>query len=174
MTGITFLFMALLKENRAEALSLMWGSVLTVSASGICFLAAVTAAIIIFLIVFNKGIAAVIFDRTVARASGLPEKFIFYALVTLCAASLSVNISNIGGLLIYSLIAIPPATAYQFSKKIKPMYALSALFSFAACALGLAASYFFNLPTGASVIITSSLIFFISMGYKNAREKRIF
>jgi len=47
--------------------------------------------------------------------------------------------------------------------KIKPMYILSALFAFAACGLGLFASYLFNLPTGASVIVISSIIFFISM-----------
>ncbi|MCL2389567.1 MAG: metal ABC transporter permease [Elusimicrobia bacterium] len=163
MLGLAFLFMALIQENRALALSLMWGSPLTVSVRDIYFIAACAAAVLTFLVVFNKGIIAVIFSRDLAKASGIAEKPIFYALIILCALSVSVNISGIGGLLIYSLITIPTATAYQFSQKIKPMYFLSALFALAACWLGLLASYIFNLPTGASVVLMACLIFFISL-----------
>lgn len=166
MLGFAFLFMGRLGTKTSEALSMMWGSILTISVKETVFLAVIAALIIIFLAVFNKGIISVIYNRGIAFACGIPEKFIFYALLILCAITVSLNIKTIGGLLIYSLITIPPAAAAQLTKKLRFMYINSVIIAVSSCVCGLFVSYAFDLPAGASIVTVSSLIFAFSFIYK--------
>ena len=170
MLGFAFLFMGKLGAKTPEALSLMWGSILTVSVKETIFLALVSAVILTVLFVFHKGIIAVIYNRSIAFACGIPEKFIFYALLILCAVTVSVNIKTIGGLLIYSLITIPPASAAQFTKKLGFLYALSSFFAVISCVAGLFMSYVFDLPAGASIVIVVSFVFAVSFSYKKIKS----
>jgi ABC-type Mn2+/Zn2+ transport system permease subunit len=147
----------------------MWGSILTVSYGDIALLAAVCASILFFLFFFRRGITAVIYDRSVAFACGIPEKFIFYCLIILCAVTVSLNIKTVGGLLIYSLIAIPAATAAQFTKKLPLLYAFSSSFAILSCLSGLSLSYAFDLPAGASIIVAAAAIFAGCLAVKNMR-----
>lgn len=162
MLGLAFLFMAKLKSDTSEALSLMWGSILTINYFEVLLLGTVAAIILIFLVVFRKGIIAVIYNRQISAASGIPEKFIFYSLLILCALTVSINIKTIGGLLIYSLITIPAAAASQFSKNLKSMYFISVSFAISSCVVGLFVSYFFDLPAGASIILVTTSLFILS------------
>ncbi|MCL2144511.1 MAG: metal ABC transporter permease, partial [Endomicrobia bacterium] len=166
MLGFAFLFMGKLGSKTSEALSLMWGNILTISINETIFLALISILILIFMLVFNKGIIAVIYNRSIAFACGIPEKFIFYSLLILCAVTVSLNIKTIGGLLIYSLITIPPVSAAQITKKLKNLYLLSSFFAIFSCVAGLFASYIFDLPAGASIVIVSSLLFALSFIYK--------
>lgn len=166
MLGFAFLFMGKLGTKTSEALSLMWGSILIISVKETAFLILITLVILLFLLVFNKGIISVIYNRSIAFACGIPEKFIFYSLLILCAITVSLNIKTIGGLLIYSLITIPPASASQITKKLKNLYILSVLFAVLSCILGLFVSYIFDLPAGASIVIVSSCVFAFSIIYK--------
>lgn len=166
MLGLAFLFMSKLDSGLSEALSFMWGNILLVSIKDIYLLGGVALALLFFLLIFNKGIIAVIYNRAIARACGIPERFIFFSLLILCAVTVSLNIKTIGGLLIYSLITIPAATAAQFTANLKNMYVLSVVFAIASCVSGLFVSYLFDLPVGASVIVATSAIFMISIVYK--------
>lgn len=166
MLGFAFLFMGKLGTKTSEALSLMWGSILIISAKETFFLFLIAVFIFIFLLVFNKGIIAVIYNRSIAFACGIPEKFIFYSLLILCAVTVSINIKTIGGLLIYSLITIPPAAAAQTTKKLKFMYINSVIIAVCSCVSGLFLSYAFDLPAGASIVIMSVFMFFVCIIYK--------
>ena len=93
----------------------------------------------------------------------ISEKYIFYALLIFSSITVSLNLHAVGGLLIYSLIALPSSTAYQLTHKIKTMYILSSLFAVGSCFSGLFASSIFHLPVGATIIIISCVIFGVSM-----------
>jgi manganese/iron transport system permease protein len=70
---------------------------------------------------------------------------------------------SIGGLLVYTLIINPAAAAYQLTYNLRLMFVLAAIFGIISTMIGLASSYYFNLPSGAAIVITSSLIFAISI-----------
>ncbi|MDR2425772.1 MAG: metal ABC transporter permease [Endomicrobium sp.] len=173
MLGFAFLFMGKLGTKTSEALSLMWGSILIISAKESIALALISAAILLLLLIFNKGIISVIYNRSTAFACGIPEKFIFYLLLTLCAVTVSINIKTIGGLLIYGLITIPPLSAAQITKKLTALYVFSVLFAIASCVLGLFMSYVFDLPAGAAIVMTSSCLFAITVIYKKMFGEKI-
>lgn len=162
MLGLAFLFMGLMPGPKTQALGLLWGSILTVTDANLILLAAVCGVVVTLAVLFYKEIQAVLFHREIALAVGIPANAIFYALLFLTGATITASFKAIGGLLIFSLIINPAAAAYQLTYSLKRMFLLSALFGVLSGWMGLAASYLFDVPSGAVIIITSSLVFAIA------------
>jgi manganese/iron transport system permease protein len=170
MLGLAFLFLGLMPGSRTEALNLFWGSILTVTHQDLIFLAVVTAIIVGLVVVFYKEIQAVICHRQVALAVGIPAALIFYGLLFSTGVTITASLRSIGGLLIFSLILNPAAAAYQLTYSLKRMLLIAAAFGVISCWAGLAASYFLDIPSGASIVITSSIIFGVAMAFSPKRK----
>jgi manganese/iron transport system permease protein len=170
MLGLAFLFMGLMPGARTEALSLFWGSILTVSRGNLNFLALVTAIIVGLVVAFYKEIQAVICHRQVALAVGIPATLIFYGLLFSTGVTITASLQSIGGLLIYSLILNPAAAAYQLTYSLKRMLCIAVVFGVISCWAGLAGSYLLDIPSGASIVITSSIIFGLATAFSPKRK----
>jgi manganese/iron transport system permease protein len=170
MLGLAFLFMGLMQGARTEALNMFWGSILTVTQQDIIFLAATTGAIIGLVVVFYKEIQAVICHREVALAVGIPATIIFYGLLFSTGVTITASLQSIGGLLIYCLILNPAAAAYQLTYSLKRMLFIAVAFGVISCWAGLAASYFLDIPSGAAIVITSSIIFGLATAFSPKRK----
>ncbi len=168
--GIAFLCLGFIKGPKTEALNFLWGNILTVSNKQLVFLAATAFGIIVLLKLLYKEILAVLFNREVAKAAGIPEKGMLYMLLALCAMTVTLNLSSIGGLLIFSLIISSPLAAYQLTYDLKKMYLLSSLFGVLSCLAGLFLSYLLGVPSGAVIIIISGLIFLLCMIFSPKRR----
>ncbi|MDD3845449.1 MAG: metal ABC transporter permease [Syntrophorhabdaceae bacterium] len=159
LMGIAFLGMGILTRTKAGALNLMWGSLLSLSRLDITVLTLVTLVLVLFVLLFFKEIRSVLFNRRLAAASGVPERMIYYALLFLTGAVVSSNLATVGGLLIFALLVQPGATALQLTYNMKHFFLISAASGIGACVSGLAVSYIFDLPSGASVVLTATVIF---------------
>jgi manganese/iron transport system permease protein len=163
MLGLAFLFMAMIPGPKTQALSLIWGSILTVSRQDVMLMGAITSLVVSLLTLFFKEIQAVIFNREIAASVGIAERPVYYGILFLSGAVISANLNTIGGLLIFSLVINPAAAAYQLTYSLRNLFLLSSLFGILSCFLGLFFSYLFNFPTGAVIIISSSLIFLLCL-----------
>ena len=161
--GFAFLAIGLMRGPRAEALNMIWGSILLVSTPDLVLMAGATGAVLLFLGMFYKEIQAVLYNREIARAVGIPERALFFAMLVLCGLAVTANLSTIGGLLIFSLIVNPPSAAFQLTYRLKTMYLLSALFGVLSCLVGLLVSWLTDAPAGAVIIITSSVVFGLAL-----------
>ncbi len=170
MLGLAFLFMGLMPGSRTEALNLFWGSILTVSHQDLVFLGIVTVIVIGLVAIFYKEIQAVICHRQVALAVGIPATLIFYGLLFTTGLTVTASLRSIGGLLIYSLILNPAAAAYQLTYSLKRMLLIASAFGVISCWVGLAASYFMDIPSGASIVITSCIIFGLATAFSPKRK----
>ena len=170
MLGLAFLFLAMIPGPKTEALSLIWGSILTVTRIQALWMAVIGGSLIILLLLFFKEIKAVIFNREIARSVGIPERLVYYGILFAAGAVIAANLNTIGGLLIFSLVINPAAAAYRLTYSLKNMFILSSLFGVFSCLLGLVFSYLFNLPAGAVIIIASSLIFFFCLIFSPKKQ----
>ncbi len=161
MLGLAFLFLGLIPESKSTALSLFWGNILTVTSIDIYILAGVTAFLLFLFTVFYKEIQAVLCHRQIAVYVGIPTALIFYLLLIATGLTIAVSLQTVGGLLIYSLLLNPSASAHQITYRFKTMILLSILFGVTSCWGGILLSYKYNLPTGATIILISSCIFII-------------
>ncbi|MGD9212496.1 MAG: metal ABC transporter permease, partial [Desulfobacteraceae bacterium] len=119
MLGFAFLFIGLMSGSRTEALSLFWGSILTVTIVDVLFLMIVTALLLICLLLFFHEIRAVLCHRSIALAVGIPATAVYYTMLFFIGATVTASLRSVGGLLIYSLIINPAAAAYQLTYNMK-------------------------------------------------------
>lgn len=168
--GVGFILAGLIKGPKIEVLNYLWGNIISVNWYSVLILATVLIVIILFMVLFYKEILAVLFNREVALSVGIYEKFIFYSLIFLCSIIVAINLNYIGGILIFSLVTLPALAAYQLTYDFKMMYVLSVSFAVLSSLCGLFISYFLSLPTGATVIVMSNFIFFLSMIFSPKRK----
>jgi manganese/iron transport system permease protein len=170
MLGIAFLFMGLMPGTKSGALELLWGSILTNTRGDIILLAVVAFVVVGLIFVFYKEIQATVFNRSIALSVGLPATLILYGILFLTGATITASLRSIGGLLIFSLILNPAAAAYQLTYSMKRMFLLAAAFGVLSGWVGLLFSYLFNIPSGATIVVTSSVIFMIAAIFSPKRK----
>ena len=170
MMGIAFLFLGLMPGTRSSALDLLWGSILTNTRSDIAVLGAVAAVVVGLVFVFFKEIQATVFNRNIALSVGLPATLILYGVLFLTGATVTAALRSIGGLLIFALILNPASAAYQLTYSMKRMFLLSAAFGVLSGWIGLLVSYLLDVPSGATIVITSSVVFMIAAVFSPKRR----
>jgi manganese/iron transport system permease protein len=170
MLGLAFLFMGLMPGTKSGALELLWGSILTNTRGDIILLGIVAVVVVTLVIVFYKEIQATVFNRDTALAVGIPAAIFLYGILFLTGATITASLRSIGGLLIFSLILNPAAAAYQLTYSMKKMFLLAATFGVISGWVGLLFSYLFNLPSGATIVVTSSVIFLIAAVFSPKRK----
>lgn len=170
--GVSFLLLSMIPGPKAEALSLLWGSVLTVTGGSLYLLGSVAVGAVALVGLFYKEIQTVVFNRELARSLGLPATWVFYGILILSGLTTTASLSAIGGLLVFSLIVNPAAAAYQLTYSLKKMFVIAAVFGVASGWIGLAVSWKLNLPTGALIILASCAIFVLANAFSPKRRIR--
>jgi manganese/iron transport system permease protein len=170
MLGLSFLFIGLMPGTKSSALEILWGSILTNTRGDIILLAIVAAVIVGLVLLFFKEIQATVFNRDMALSVGIPATIILYGILFLTGATITATLRSIGGILIFSLILNPAAAAYQLTYSMKRMFLLSILFGVLSSLAGLFLSYYLNLPSGATIVVTSSVIFLVAVIFSPKRK----
>ena len=121
--------------------------------------------IAIFLVLF-KTILYVAFDEEFARTAALPVTFINYLMITLVAIAIVLSIRVAGIILVISLLTIPQTIANIFTKDFKKIIFLSIITGLAGSFAGLFFSYYFNIPSGATIIFFLIVLFILAKSFK--------
>jgi manganese/iron transport system permease protein len=172
MLGIAFLFLGLMSGSRSIALDYLWGNILTVTRSDLLILGLIVIVVVCLVVIFFKELQTVVFSRSVALSLGIPAVVITYAILFLTGATVAASLRSVGGLLIFSLVLNPASAAYQLTYSLKRMFILAAIFGVISGWLWLIISYVFNLPGGASIVLTSSAIFGMALIFSPKRRKK--
>lgn len=162
--GILFLYVT--PGYAPDLMSYLFGSILAVSKVDIVLLAVVMSVAIVTFIVWYRPILYTTFDEAYAKIIGLPVCIITNLLMVLVALAIVVNIRVVGIILVMSLLTVPQATASELVKDFRSIILLSILFALLASIGGLLLSYYLNIPSGATIVILSTLIFGIVKLYK--------
>jgi zinc transport system permease protein len=158
--GIIFIFLT--PGYASNLMTYLFGNILTVSSVDLYLMAAVCLIIITVFYLLYRGILYTSFDPEYALTLGIPTALINYLLIGLVALTIVVNIRVVGIILVIALLTIPQATASLFSKTYKSIIMLSVLFGTLSSIGGLILSYILNIPSGATIIFLSVLIFILA------------
>jgi len=96
------------------------------------------------------------------------KKYQFLYLLSI-SAIVALGVKFVGGLLVAGLTALPAASARNFSKSLKTFKILSSLFGVLAAIFGIFLFKITNFPAGPLIVISSFLIFLISIILKKLR-----
>jgi zinc transport system permease protein len=107
--------------------------------------------------------SALSFDEEFSEITGVPTRTLYLLLLCLVALSIIVLIKVIGIILVIALFTIPTAIAKQFTNKLKKLIIYSTMSATVLTVAGLWLSYFFDLPSGAVIVLVLAFVFFISV-----------
>jgi manganese/zinc/iron transport system permease protein len=115
-------------------------------------------------IVFFKEFTIVCFDSDYAASQGWPVVRLDFFMMTLVVIVTVIGLQAVGLILVVALLIIPPAAARFWTHGLRVMLLLSGIFGALSGMLGAGISALMaNLPAGAVIVLTASLIFVLSL-----------
>jgi len=139
----------------------LFGNILAITDKDLIIIALLGGFVLISIFLLFKELLFVSFDREVALVSGMPVALLDHFFLTILAMSVVISIKIIGIILVSALLVIPGAAASQITDRYIPMIAIAIAVALISTAGGLLFSYYADLASGATIVILSSIIFFI-------------
>lgn len=164
-SGAMALGIALLSLGRGyygDAMSYLFGNILAVSPTDLWILAITGLLVLIFLLGNFRALLCLSFDEELAKTSGLPVEFLSYGLMIILALTVVVAVKTVGVVLASALLVLPGAIGFQLSKDYKVILGISIISSFISSLVGLWLSYQYGLASGAAIVLTATVIFFLA------------
>ena len=152
--------------------SFLFGSILTISQADLWLLATLLVMVVLVFALLYRTILSVAFDVDFARSQRLPVAFIEYLMMALIALTIVGTLRMVGIVLSISLLTIPQMSANVLTHNFKRMIAWSIVIGWVDCLMGLGLSYALNVPSGASIIFVSILVYLVLKVGNVAFKKR--
>lgn len=141
---------------------------MTVADGMLILSATLVTALVCFL--FYKEFSILCFDSSFAASQGWPVLVLDLALLALITVVTVIGLQAVGLLLVVAMMIIPPAAARFWTERLDITLLLSMGFGFLSGLFGVLVSALFpRLPAGALIVLTSAVLFFLSMGLGSAR-----
>ena len=166
--ALGLVFLSLRREYTADAMNYLFGSILAVSAADLWITAAVAVAALAAWPLWGSWAFAT-FDRELALADRLAVRRHDYALSVLIAVTVVVAVKVVGIVLISAFLVIPAAAARLVARSFAAMTAISVAIGIACGQAGVWASYYLDLPTGATIILVQAVVFFGALALSRRR-----
>jgi manganese/iron transport system permease protein len=160
--GMFALGIALISSIRTYAIDLahfLFGNILGVTAGDLWLIAAVSAAVLLVTFLLYKELLIVSFDPVLATTLRLPVKALDILLYVMIAVAIVVALQTVGIALVVAMLITPAAAAYLLTKRLSRMMLLASLIAASSGVIGLYASYYINIASGAAIVLTCTLFF---------------
>jgi len=143
--------------------SYLFGSVLSVTNEDLVTILVVGSISLGVLLVFSKELYFITYDEEVAQVSGIRVKALNFLLVSVVAIIIALSIRVVGSLLIGALMVIPTVSALQYRVGFLKTVLTSVFFALLSVVAGMTFSFYFSLPSGATIVLCVLSIFVISL-----------
>jgi manganese/iron transport system permease protein len=151
-----------LKTNQINLEEILFGDILGVTTQDVWQTLIITAIILLLTILFYKELEFYTFDPLGAKACGLPVNYLYFGLVCAITLTIIASMQTVGVLLVMSLLIGPAIAAYLLVKELKQMMVLGSIFGIFASISGMYLSYYFDLPSGAAIVLMVFIVFSIA------------
>lgn len=148
---------------RVDLMAYLFGDILAITRLDLLWIYLGGGSALVGLLWLWKPLLAMTIHEDLARVEGIPVQRINGLFLALIALTVAVMMKVVGLLLVTSLLIIPAATARRFAPNPEVMALLAGLFGSLAVVGGLFLSYYWDTPTGPSIVVAACLIFILSL-----------
>ena len=161
--AIGIIFVDLSQGYKADLMSYLFGSILAVSEMELVMMLVLDFVIILLVALFFKELMAISFDETYALVRNIPVDWINMLLVGMIGLTVVMMMRIVGLIMVIALLTIPPAISNMWVKDMKKMMIYSVFLSLTFTFSGLWLSYFWNLTSGATIILVGGTAYLLSL-----------
>lgn len=160
--ALGILLITLLK-SKIDLLAFLFGDILGVTSEDVKKTLIITILILMLVRLFYKELLFYTFNPLGAKAMGLPVNAIQVGLVSVITITVIASMQAVGVVLVISLLVGPSITAYLLVKELHYMMGIGAVFGVISSLAGMYISYYFNVPSGASIVLVVCGLFLLAM-----------
>lgn len=145
----------------------LFGNILAVSAQDLWVLLVAGGAVVAFFVLFFRDLLAIAFSAELAAVDGKPVAALEYGLLLAVAATVVLAVRMTGIVLVSALLVIPAATARLWSRHYPGVLGFTLAFNLGSSVAGLILSYFFDWPSGGTIVLVATVLFLISLAFQS-------
>jgi len=152
--------------------ALLFGSILGVSPTDVLVVGAVCVAVAAAVFLRYRALLFSTFDPEVAEAAGVSTWRADGLLMVLLAAAILACMNVLGVTLIAAALVIPAVVARLLTSSFTTMLWLSTVIGAVTGGIGMYASYFADISSGATIVLVGAAVFLVTYGATGARGGR--
>lgn len=163
---------ALISTIRSYAVDLshiLFGNVLGVGPNDLLWIGGLGIAVLAILALAYRPLLVLAFDPILAATLRLPVERLRALLLVLISITIVVSLQVVGIALVAAMLVTPAATAFLLTRRLPTMAAVSALLGILSGVAGLYASYYLNIASGASVVLSATFFFLLAFFFSPRR-----
>ena len=140
----------------------LFGNVLGITPADLWMIAGVAMVAIVGILILYKPLLFTTFDQEVAEVYGIPTHWVNAAFALILAAVILVSMQVMGVTLIAAALVIPASAARLLTQRFDRLLWLASLIGAGVSVLGMYASYYLDLASGASIVLIGTAIFLVA------------
>jgi manganese/iron transport system permease protein/iron/zinc/copper transport system permease protein len=148
-------------QARQSIDAVLFGNVLGVFRGDIIAVGLVGALSVVVVVLLYRQLLFTTFDPDVAAVSGVRVGLMEAVLMAMLSATILVTVRVVGVLLISAMLVLPAATARLLTNSFGRMLALSPLLGASIGVVGMYASWYADVPSGAVIILVGTAVFLV-------------
>lgn len=159
--GIAFgvLLASLSSGFNVDLFSYLFGSILAISTAEVWFSAILSLFVLGVIALLYWDLFSATFDEEYAAATGIRTASIDTILAILTALTVVLSIKVVGVLLVSALLIFPAVSALQIARGFSGTLFLAGFFALLSVLFGILISFFFDVPTGATIVLFLGVCF---------------
>ncbi|MEV5409388.1 metal ABC transporter permease [Thermopolyspora sp. NPDC052614] len=142
----------------------LFGSISSVTATDLWVIAIMAVAVLGVVAVFGRELFVLCQDEEVAKASGLPVRFLSLLIAVTAALTVVVAMRVVGLLLVSALMVVPVATSQQLTRGFRATMLLSMALGVVATVGGLTSAFYVDVAPGAAIVLIALTGFGVALG----------
>lgn len=171
-TAALALGIALISSIRTYAVDLthiLFGNVLGVSTADLWLTGVLGSFILIAMLLAYRPFLVISFDPVLAATLRLRVGLVRTFLLVLLALTIVISIQTVGVALAAAMLVTPGATAYLLTRRLPAMMMAAAVIGALSSIIGLYASYYLNIASGAAVVLAATFFFLLAFFFAPER-----
>ncbi len=160
------------KGFSGQFMNFLFGSITTVQTSDIWIIGILGFVILFSILLLYQKFFLITLDEELAAAEGLHVLLYNFIMIFLSALAVALSLRIVGVLLIGALMVVPVMAAAQWGKSFVKTIFLSIIFSLLSTIFGLTTSFYFETPSGATIVLFTLLFFLLSLVFSHSKNKK--
>ncbi|KES14668.1 ABC-type Mn2+/Zn2+ transport systems, permease component, partial [Gilliamella apis SCGC AB-598-P17] len=154
---------SLMNNIRIDLMGYLFGDILSITMFDVYQIVICVVTIGLLLVWRGNHFLFITVSEELAFSHGIDVPITKFILTILLALTIGIAMKFIGALIITALLIIPAATAKYYAKNPESMAIIAILIGMISIIGGILFSLFYDTPTGPSVVLSNTCLFFISL-----------